>query len=395
MQDGKSFARRLPGMIGRGAIHLVIVLAALSAITALPRSWFEPRYIGQFIMANFGGPVLLMLLAGGIFAALRWRAKREKLALGIALLSALGLIAGGVVLNGYAQVAASHGLPVNYARVLVPGNFSIGPVEHTAHVYDRFEGEEVRLHVYRKPGAPLSGNAPLVVYIHGGGWVLGSESERREDMQWLTQMGYVVVGLDYSLSSEKRHLAAMTESQLGCGLAWIGSHARDFGADPSRIVLFGESAGGNLVLNISGKASRGELQSRCGGQVPKIAATFSVYPPVELATLYNHKPAQRFADAYIGGSPQQFPDLYAEVSPSTTVARPAPPVLILTGLDDSLVPVEGTLRYVDQARAARRDIELITIPRAGHGFDVISGGIGRQILRQSMIDFLRRKGLKP
>ncbi len=121
----------------------------------------------------------------------------------------------------------------------------------------------------------------------------------------------------------------------------------------------------------------------------------SIYPPVDLVALYGHAPRAISPSLTPADRRANFLRATPRSRQLTDVAAPAPSTLILTGLDDSLVPVRDILGYVRRAKAAGQPIELITVPRAGHGFDGIPCSIGHQIVRKATMAFLKRQGLAP
>src|SRR5262249_46888560 len=225
-------------------------------------------------------------------------------------------------------------------------------------------------------------HAPVLVYIHGGGWVAGDLTAHSTDLRWLADQGWLVVSVDYTLSSTDRHLWDVTQDQIGSALGWVVANAPRYGGDPTRLSVSGHSAGGNLAINIGYLSASGQLRSSCGGAMPKVAAVTAVYPVVDAVGFYdNPDPAlggqsRGMAGAYTGGSPQQFPDRYARISSATHITASAPPTLVILGEADHLVPVDGTYRFVERARAAGIDVELVTVPYADHVFDGRRGSIG-------------------
>jgi acetyl esterase len=107
---------------------------------------------------------------------------------------------------------------------------------------------EHRLDVYR-PLVPAEGPAPAVIYFHGGGfralskeshWLMGLAFARR---------GYVVFNVAYRLAPENPYPAAWQD--IATAWAWVLDHAALYGADPSRVVVAGESAGANLAAALA------------------------------------------------------------------------------------------------------------------------------------------------
>ena len=98
------------------------------------------------------------------------------------------------------------------------------------------------LDIYRPKGAGLR---PAVLYVHGGGFAILSKDTHRVMAMAFARQGYVVFNINYRLGPQHRYPAALEDA--AAALLWVKEHARAFGADPSPIVLAGESAGANLV----------------------------------------------------------------------------------------------------------------------------------------------------
>ena len=130
-------------------------------------------------------------------------------------------------------------------------------------------GGAIALRIYR-PGQ--TERAPILLYLHGGGWVFG-DLEQNDGLCRLlaVESGCVVVNVDYRLAPENRYPAAADDCYAV--LCWAAQHAAEFGADPARIVIAGSSAGGNLAAAVT-------LMSRDRGG-PRIAAQILVYPVLD------------------------------------------------------------------------------------------------------------------
>lgn len=135
-------------------------------------------------------------------------------------------------------------------------------------------GGALALRVYRAGGAATS-SAPLVINYHGGGWTFGT----LDQSDWLcgnvaAAVGTVVVSVDYRLAPTHRFPAAVEDAYAG--LLWAVEHADELGADPARVAVMGDSAGGNLAA-VTCLVAR----ERSG---PHIAHQGLLYPATDLTT---------------------------------------------------------------------------------------------------------------
>ena len=125
---------------------------------------------------------------------------------------------------------------------------------------------EIPVRVYTPAG---EGPLPVVVYFHGGGWVIGDlEVVDRPCRQLADAAGAIVVSVDYRLAPEHVYPAAFDDCYAAT--AWVAEHAGAIGADTGRLAVAGDSAGGNLAAAVS-------LAARDRGG-PAIAAQLLIYP---------------------------------------------------------------------------------------------------------------------
>ena len=99
--------------------------------------------------------------------------------------------------------------------------------------------------------AGLEGPVPVVVYVHGGGWQRGSRRDPpplldADFYEQIAAQGLAVAAVDYRLSGEARFPAPLEDVRAAVG--WVRDHAADYGLDPGRVFLWGDSAGGHLAL---------------------------------------------------------------------------------------------------------------------------------------------------
>jgi acetyl esterase len=152
------------------------------------------------------------------------------------------------------RLAAAKMPPVQemtVAQVRAQMNLStrfLGPLPRIARVEDRRipgPGGEMRVRVISPQGAATEPR-PVLVYFHGGGWVLGNiESHENVCRAVANAAGVIVVTVEYRLAPEHRFPAAVDDAYAAT--TWSASHATEFGGDPERIAVGGDSAGGNLA----------------------------------------------------------------------------------------------------------------------------------------------------
>jgi acetyl esterase len=143
--------------------------------------------------------------------------------------------------------------------------------EEVASVSDRTipgPAGKIPVRIYTPQG---TGPFPVVLFFHGGGWVLGSINTHDEVPRSIChRSGSVVVSVDYRLAPEHKFPAALDDCYAA--LVWASEHAAEIDGDGKRIALAGDSAGGNLVAAVSQKA-----RDQKG---PKIALQILIYPVI-------------------------------------------------------------------------------------------------------------------
>lgn len=239
-------------------------------------------------------------------------------------------------------------------------------------------GRFSRLDLYAPTGAIPDRGYPVVVAIHGGGWRGGSRGDFGRSIAELAQCGWVVAAIDYELSRPGRPSWPRNRDDVKTAVRWIREHARDYGIDPQRLALLGASAGGHLALTT--------------GLDPTldIDAIIDFYGPSDLRALtHDSPPAAASVALLLGGDPASIDSTtMAEASPVNLVRPHSPPVLIIHGADDTLVPADQSRRLAAVLEAAGVAHQQILVPAARHGFGLRAGPENRVNLVPELRAFL-------
>jgi acetyl esterase len=389
-------ARRI-GQIALGAALVICLLVLIGAhVFSLP--FISP--IGSTVLSIFGPWLVAMPMAIGALEIWLWRRSHSRGALVLTMMAVVATGWASVALARMVAQSQQHGVPINLLRAfavrVLPGWRADDDL-----VYGTWQDQPLHLLVYKPKSVALGQFAPILLYIHGGGFTLGDRFESGTNLRWFADHGWLVLSIDYSLSSVDRHLWESTTGEVGCAMAWTVVNAARLGGDPARISLLGSSAGGNLAINAAYLANAGRLESSCGGTVPRVSAVGALYPPVDLAAAWvSQVPAisdmaRQFNTYYVGGSPEQYPDRYRFVASATHINAAAPPTLVIYGANDHLVPPDATDKFAQLARHAGIHIESIQFPYGDHAFNLNQYGIGNQFYLGMTNQFLSANGQGP
>ena len=237
---------------------------------------------------------------------------------------------------------------------------------------------------------PAHQSRAALLYIHGGGMVLGSpQSEIRGAAALARELGAVVVSPDYRLAPEHPFPAALDDCMST--LYWMRDSADELGIDPDRIAVTGSSAGGGLTAAVAQRAHDEGIRLR---------AQAMAYPMLDDRTVLrdDHNGRGRFLwtpasnrlgwTSYLGHPPR--------MSDAPEYAAPARRE-VLSGLAPAWIGVgdldlfyDESVDYADRLRAAGVECELVTVPGMYHGADGLAAKVpAMQAFRRGLMDHLR------
>jgi acetyl esterase/lipase len=237
---------------------------------------------------------------------------------------------------------------------------------------------------------------PLVIWIHGDSWRDGSKAEC--PITWLASEGYAVASIGYRLTDTAVFPAQLDDCRTA--IAEIERNFEVWGIDPKRVAVIGSGGGGHLaaLVGLASPAATlraGPTDSADDTSSPRIAAVCAVAAPASLTTLGSaQNRAGSAASRLVGGPLPEFREAAQQASPVTHISADDPPVLLLHGAADSVVPAQQSVEFAAALKAAGVDCTLLILPDIGHKPSLDLGAAGGQALL-SFLDRVLGPGIRP
>ncbi len=232
--------------------------------------------------------------------------------------------------------------------------------------YSTASNVELKLDLYLPRNA--AGPVPVVLYLHGGGWVAGSKEGAVMLVMPYIQKGWAAANVEYRLARVALAPAAVEDCRAA--LRWVYVHAREHLLDTTRIIVTGHSAGGHLALMTGMLPPISEFD-----RVPewaqedkplRVAAIINWYGIADVEDLLAGPNKQNYAISWLGSLANR-EEVARRVSPLSYVRRGLPPVLTVHGDADPLVPYRHATRLHEALAAAEVPNRLVTIKNGRHG----------------------------
>jgi len=287
--------------------------------------------------------------------------------------------------------------------------FSNGVVGMPAIMYAQpLHFRPLTLDLYLPPQATAQHPLPLIIYVHGGAWVLGTPRGQTVIGGWpdilaaLATRGYVVAGVSYRLDGEAHFPAAIQDVKTA--IRFLRANAVRYGIDPKQAAIWGPSAGGQLAalaavscgvaafepppteaVGASSSASKGSEKPQLAPAVSDcVQGGVSWFGVHDFATVPVPE-GQTGPAPYLGCSTAQCSrETLAFASPVTYVDPSDPPILLIHGLADKLVAVSQTREFEERLRAAHVPVQMLLIPDVDHGFIGKTDAISRAATEQAL-----------
>lgn len=217
-----------------------------------------------------------------------------------------------------------------------------------------------------------SGHYPALIVIYGGAWQRGTPANDEAFSRYMAARGYVVVAIDYRHAPRYPFPAQLDD--VNTAISFIQAHATEYEIDGDRIVVMGRSAGAHLAMLAAYQP-----------QAPKLRAVINYYGPINLTSGYYNVPSpdpigsRATLRAFLGGTPDELPELYRQASPYTYATMPVPPTLLIYAKRDHIVQAKFGQAMSDRLQQSGNSATYLEIPWAEHAFDAVFNGVSNQL----------------
>ncbi len=235
------------------------------------------------------------------------------------------------------------------------------------------DGVDLKMDVYFpwKPAGP----SPVILFVHGGGWVAGTKTGTPGMSYFLelARRGYTTFSIDYRLAPTYTFPSQIID--VKCAVRHIRANAKEYNIDPQRIGAWGASAGGHLVALLgTADQSAGWDVGQYLDQSSRVNVVVDMYGVHDFTTEYVVGNLRGLDRMVFGASSPSDPKL-AQASPVNYVTPDDPPFLLLHGDMDETIPVTQSQIFQDRLVAGGVSSVYVVVHNAGHGLGAVGGPI--------------------
>lgn len=245
---------------------------------------------------------------------------------------------------------------------------------------------ELYLDLLRPSGATVVGPTPLIVFVPGSGWRAVEKERVIPHLVQFAKEGFAVAVVDYRGSGEAKF--PEPQKDVKAAVRYLRSHAELYNIDPDKIALSGPSAGGHLSLIAGLTGNDAEfVDERWADVSSEVAAILAIYPAAYLGEA--GEPGYDLASLHMGLSVHDEANRAAveKALPATYVTEDSPPVLLLHGTEDAVVPIDQSQRLYKVLQSHNVDATLVTVKGVGHDLEQMTSV---PEVNAAMIDFFKR-----
>ena len=243
------------------------------------------------------------------------------------------------------------------------------------------------------PETPSEKPLPLMIWIHGGAWMGGSQAN--PPALYLVKKGFAVASIQYRFVNDAKWPAQAFDCKAA--IRFLRANAAKYHFDPDRFAVGGDSAGGHLAAFIGTSGDVKEMEGDLGNTnvSSRVQAVVDWFGPTDLLamgdqagpnSMIKHNDANAPEALLLGGPVQEKKELAKTANPLTYIDKNDPPFLIMHGDNDQLVPLAQSKMLAKALTDAGVDATMKTIPGAGHEDPKFRSAENQQLME----DFLRR-----
>ena len=243
----------------------------------------------------------------------------------------------------------------------------------------------LRVDVYR-PRA--SGPHPSVLYIHGGGWVVGHRHTNRFMLTRIAAAGWTVFAIAYRRPPRFPLPAAVVDCKAA--VKWVREHAAEHDASAATLVVYGESAGGHLAALTALTPGEPLFQPGFEKADTRVQGAMVFYGVTDIVGPFDrrdHRTLTLLLRHGVGApADRRGPPLVPGARPYTTCdVTDTPPTLVVQGTADTMVPADMSRRFCERVRGlGAREVHLLEVPSASHAFDIFPSPLQERVLRVAL-----------
>lgn len=295
---------------------------------------------------------------------------------------AMMLLSGGVLIASAAQPASPT------AGMKVERNIPYVENGHRNQVLDLYLPEQ-----------PSEKPLPLMIWIHGGAWMGGSQAN--PPALYLVGRGFAVASIQYRFSSD----AVWPAQAYDCKAAvrFLRANAAKYHLDPDHFGVGGDSAGGHLAAFIGTSGDVKEMEGDLGSKnvSSRVQAVVDWFGPTDLTlmgqqagphSVIQHDSLNSPEAKLLGGLVKEKRELAKTANPLTTIDKQAPPFLIMHGDNDQLVPLGQSVILAKALIDAGVEVTMKTIPGAGHEGPQFRNAENRRLMEEFLTRHLKATG---
>lgn len=241
-------------------------------------------------------------------------------------------------------------------------------------VYADRSGMELHLQLFLPEDSMHKKHWPLIVFIQGSAWFRQDIFASLQDIVRMGERGYAMAIVEYRPSDAAPFPAQVQDAKTA--IRFLKKHASEYGIDESRVALWGDSSGGHTALLAGFTCDEAPDTEKSDGISTSVRCIVDWYAPTDLAmmncypSIQDHSAPDSPEGSLIGKkNVLENRELADAASPIHYLSadRPTPPLLIMHGSSDMLVPFNQSCRLYDRMKELGKDVEMVKLLGAGHG----------------------------